>query len=158
MISKLLVAFVAAIALVPQAPARGPKETVKLVVNGPGLRDNVEITDPAAIAGNVFAGNFMTTTASEPDKTWPRYRVAFYINSRERGVFLGYAVTYVRNPKIGEGFVYLPGPGETDYRLNIGTIMRDGTESPGIQPARDGAWQHAEAAWSLALNAYLPRP
>ena len=158
MICKLVVAFVAAIALVPQAPERGPKETVKLVVNGPGLRDNVEITDRTAIAGNVFAGNFMTTTATEPDKAWPRYRVAFYINSRERGVFLGYAVTYVRNPKTGEGFVYLPGKGETDYRLNIGTIMRDGTASPGEQAARDGAWQCAEAAWSLTLNAYLPRP
>ena len=67
--------------------------TVKLVVNGPGLRDNVEITDRAAIAANVFGGEFMTTHAEEPDKTWPRYRVAFHINSRERGVHLAYVVS-----------------------------------------------------------------
>jgi hypothetical protein len=54
--------------------------------------------------------------------------------------------------------VYLPGPGEADYRLNIGTIIRDGSASPGEQPARDGHWQHADASWSAALNAHLPRP
>ena len=92
----------------------------------------------------------MTTHADEPDKAWPRYRVAFHIYSGERGVRLGYAVSYVRNPKTGEGFVYLPGPGEADYRLNLSTIMRDGTESPGAQPARDGQWQHADADWTRA--------
>jgi hypothetical protein len=97
------------------------------------------------------------TAPSEPDKAWPRYRVQFYVFSHERGVTLRYAVTYVRSPKTGEGFVYLPGRGEPDYRLNIGTIMRDGSASAGVHPARDGQWQHAEASWSAALNAHLPR-
>lgn len=141
-----------------QPPLPGPKMTVKLVVNGPGLRRNVEITDREAIKANVFGGEFMTTPAEEPDRSWPRYRVAFHVNSRERGVHLAYAVVYVRNPKTGEGYVYLPGRGEGDYGLNISTIIRDGTASPGAQPARDGQWQHADADWSRALNAHLPRP
>lgn len=156
--TRTLAALTLVAAIGTQAPARGPKETVKLVVNGPGLRNDVEITDPAAIAGNVFAGNFMTTTATEPDKVWPRYRVAFYLNKNQRGVVVAYAVSYVRNPKSGEGFVYLPGHGEVDYGLNISTIMRDGTESPGVQPARDGAWRYGDVTWSAAVNAYLPRP
>src|SRR5258705_391588 len=106
-----------------QTPLPGYKMTVKLVVNGPGLRDDVELTDRAAIAANVFGGNFMTEHADEPDKAWPRYRIAFHINSRERGVHLAYAVIYVRDPKTGQGFVYLPGRGEPDYRLNISTII-----------------------------------
>lgn len=140
-----------------QTPLPGPKMTVKLVISGPGLRDNYEITDREAIKANVFGGEFMTAHAEAPDKAWPRFRVAFHINSHERGVHLAYAVIYVRNPKTGEGFVYLPGRGEADYRLNISTIMRDGTASPGAQPARDGQWQHADAAWSKALNGHLPR-
>lgn len=156
--TRMLIAVALAVQLpAGQAPRPGPKMTVKLVVNGPGLRHNVEITDREAIKANVFGGEFMTTHADEPDKAWPRYRVAFHIYSRERGVRLGYAVSYVRNPKTGEGFVYLPGPGEADYRLNISTIMRDGTESPGAQPARDGQWQHANADWAAAVNAHLPR-
>lgn len=155
--SRILVAFAIAAGLGAQAPARGPKETVKLVVNGPGLRKDVEITDAAAIAGNVFAGNFMTTTAPEPDKAWPRYRVAFYLNKNRRGIVEVYAVSYVRDPQTGQGFVYLPGHGEADSGLNASTIMRDGTGSPGAQPARDGAWQHAASAWSAAINAQLPR-
>jgi hypothetical protein len=157
MMSGILVALALVVALGPQAPLPGFKMTVKLVVNGPGLRNDVEITDPPAIAANVYGGNFMTTTATEPDKTWPRYRVAFYINTRERGVVLAYAVSYVRSPKTGEGFVYLPGRGEADYGLNISTVIRDGGSSPGLQLARDGAWQHVDAAWGAAINAYLPR-
>ena len=151
-----------ALALAVQLPAGrtplpGPKMTVKLVVNGPGLRDNVEITDPPAIAANIYGGNFMTTATTEPDKTWPRYRIVFYLNKGGRGVVAAYAVVYVRNPKTGEGFVYLPGRGDADYRLNISSIIRDGSASPGLQPARDGQWQCAETSWSAAVNAQLPR-
>ena len=155
--ARILVAFALVVAFAP-APLPGYKMTVKLVVSGPRLASDLEITDRAAIAANVFDGNFMTTIADAPDPYWPRYRVAFHLNSRERGVFLGYAVLYAWNPLTGEGFVYLPGRGEADYRVNIGTIMRDGSLSPGLQPARDGYWHHATPEWSQALNARLPRP
>ena len=88
---RTLIAVTLAGALGAQAPVYLPKQTVKLVLNGPGLRDNVEVTDRAAIAANVFSGEFMTTHADEPDTVWPRYRVEFYIYSRERGVHLAYA-------------------------------------------------------------------
>jgi hypothetical protein len=154
---RFVIAVMVAGALGAPASVYLPKQTVKLVINGPGLRNDVEITDRAAIAANVFGGEFMTMQAEEPDKAWPRYRVAFHIYSRERGVRLGYVVYYVRNPKTGEGFVYLPGRGEPDYGLNISTIIRDGEDSPGLQPARDGQWQRAEENWSVALNAHLPK-
>jgi hypothetical protein len=155
--TRVLYALSIAVGLIAQPPAYRPKDTVKLVVSGPGLRDNLEITDSAAIAANVYAGNFMTTHAEAPDPRWPGYRVAFHVFSVDRGVTERYAVTYVPNPATGDALVYLPGRGEPDYRLNIGTIMRDGSASPGMQPARDGQWQHAEPAWAAALNARLPR-
>ena len=47
---RTLIAVTLAGALGAQAPVYLPKQTVKLVLNGPGLRDNVEVTDRAAIA------------------------------------------------------------------------------------------------------------
>ena len=161
--ARTLVALVIAVVLGPQPPRPvsdpahpGPKMTVKLVVTGPRLERELTITDPAAIKANVFGGNFMTTFADPPDASWPRYRVAFHIDTLERRIVLAYAVQFARNPRTGEGFVYLPGRGDTDDGLNISTVRRDGSDSPGAQPARDGHWHHATADWSAALNARLP--
>jgi hypothetical protein len=151
-VARTLFALALVLAVQGQPRVPGFKETVKLVVSGPGIAKPIESTDPDAIAANVFGGNFLTTIVDAPDPYWPRYRVAFHINSRERGVFLAYVVLYVWNPLAREGFVYLPGRGDADYRLNSGTIIRDGSDSPGQQPARDGYWHHATADWSRAVN------
>jgi hypothetical protein len=34
-----------------------------------------------------------------------------------------YVVYYTRDPQSGDGYVYLPGPGEEWYRLKIGAIL-----------------------------------
>jgi hypothetical protein len=145
--ARSLVAVVVAVGLEGSTHAALPKETVKLTISGPGLSQSLEVTDPPVLAlSNVFSGAFISTPATEPDAAWPRYAVAFDIQTLEQ-VRLAYVVSYSRNRWTGEGFVYLPGRGEDWYRLNVSTILRDG---------QDGKWHHASEAWSRAIDAHLP--
>jgi hypothetical protein len=145
--ARCLVALVVAVGLEGLLHAALPKETVKLTISGPGLPQSIEVTDPFALAlASVFSGEFIGTPATEPDPSWPRYAVAFDVQTLDR-VKMAYVVSYSRSRWTGEGFIYLPGRGENWYRLNISTIIRDG---------QDGRWHHAPAAWSHAINAHLP--
>jgi hypothetical protein len=118
-----------------------------LVVTGPGLPAPINITDPAAL-GNVWGGEFLAAPTLEPDQAWPRYVVEFHVQPpRTDAVRKMYVIQYVRDPKSGAGFVYLPGRGDERYRLNVGTFER---------PAQDGKWHLAAATWSQAINARLP--
>jgi hypothetical protein len=145
--ARSLVALVCVVGLEGVPHAAQPKETVKLTISWPGLPQSIEVTDPPALAlANVFSGAFIGTPATEPDPAWPRYAVAFDVQTLER-VKMAYVVYYSRDRWTGKAFVYLPGPGENWYRLNISTIIRDG---------QDGLWHRALAAWSDAIDAHLP--
>ena len=111
-----------------------------LTISGPGLTQPIVVIDPQILTlSNVYAGTFIGTLASEPDKASLRYTVTFDVQTRD-GVKKGaYVVTYSKNRWTGEGFVYLPGRGDESYRRNIGTILRDG---------QDGRWHQASEAWS----------
>lgn len=146
MARQILFVLTIAQALHGSVPAVGIKETANLVVSGPGLRGEITITDPAATAANVFSGNFIGAPSNEPDKTWPRFAVSFYVNTRERGVAMLYAVRYVPEVRTGGGFVYIPVRGDPEYDRNIGTIMR----------REEGGWHRAPPAWARALNARIP--
>lgn len=147
--SFLVVATV--FALVANLAAKGP--TVRLVITGGGLAKPLIITDPAVLAdSNVFGGTFLGPIASVSsiDSTWPKYIVSFFVELpawMRQGVQMKYVVVYARNPQTGEGFVYLPAPGEEWYRLNASTILRNGLE---------GNWLHASKVWAKPLNTHLP--
>jgi hypothetical protein len=120
--------------------------TVRLTVAGPGLPYPVELASPNAITANVFRGNFVGTRVSEPDGTLPRYTVSFFVETPRNPVRMMYVVYYVRNPQTGQGLIYLPGPGDEWYRLNVRTILR----------GHEGEWHDADDAWSRAIAAALP--
>ena len=122
--------------------------TRRLVISAPHLSEALELTEPAGALASVWGGEFLGARATvEPDPSWPRFAVAFYVQPpRRQEVKLAYTVTYVRDPN-GGGFVYLPGIGEEGYRLNASAILRR---------SQDGRWHHAGAAWSQALNTRLP--
>jgi hypothetical protein len=135
--------------------------TVRLTIAGPGLSSPLELTSPAAIAANVYGGNFIGNRATEPDKAFPRYTVSFYVelpgSSIPRMLYVEppeeigrmmYVVYYARNPRTGQGFVYLPGRDDGWYRFNIHTIGRE---------EQDGKWHEATPAWSAAIAAALPQ-
>jgi hypothetical protein len=120
--------------------------TRRLVVTGPTLPALLEITDPAALA-NVWGGEFLGAPAAEPDPAWPRFEVAFYVQTPRSDVMSKrYVVVYVRDPDSLAGFVYLPGRGEEWYRLNVSTILRDG---------QDGRSHRAADVWNQAITSRL---
>jgi hypothetical protein len=151
LVPPLVVAFTAVLTaggLGVSARAVGVKETARLTVSGAALAQPIELIDPAVLElSNVFAGTFIGTPTIEPDATWPRYTVAFDIQTLDGVKLNAYVVIYSRNRWTGEGFVYLPGRGDDSFRRNISTILRDG---------QDGRWHHASPAWSAAMNARLP--
>ena len=137
----LIVLF--SIALSAKAP------TVRIAISGGGLAAPIEATDPAALS-SIWAGSFIGALSDEPDRSLPRYRVTFYVrwaNVLAETIEPKYVVTYVRDPRNGRGFVYLPGRGEEGYAMNVGSMERDG---------HDGRWHIAEAEWSDAVARALP--
>jgi hypothetical protein len=134
------------VALADGLAAKGP--TTRLVISGPGLSPPVETTNPKALA-NVWGGDFIAEPASEPDKALPRYLVTFYVQApREATPIPKYVVSYVRDPRSGRGFIYLPGRGEQGHAMNVRTILREG---------QDGRWHHAATEWSDAVALALSR-
>lgn len=124
--------------------AKGP--TVRLTVAGASFSAPLVVTTPEALA-TVYGGEFLGAPAAAPDAAWPRYVVSFYVDlPREMGVRRMYVVEYVRDPRSGGGYVYLPGRGHEAFALNRSTILRDG---------QDGRWHVASASWARALNAAI---
>jgi hypothetical protein len=146
--ARNLVALVVAVGLEASPHAVGIKETAKLTVSGAGLPRSIEITEQSVLVlSNVFAGTFIGAGATAPDAAWPRYAVAFDIQTGDGVKEAAYVVMYSKNRWTGEGYIYLPGPGDDWYRRNIGTILRDG---------QDGKWHRASPAWGEAINLRLP--
>ena len=144
-----LLAVAVMAAFVGTLHAKGP--TVKLTVTGPTLSQPLDITDSRVLmSSHVFGGTFLAGRSIAPDASLPRYKVSFHVELPKwmnAGVQVKYAVLYAKDSKTGRGFIYLPGRGEDGYRLNVGTIIRDG---------QDGMWHSAASEWAAALNTYLP--
>ena len=147
------VPFVAAMALVmvTTLTAKGP--TARLVIAGNGLAAPITVTDASILKdSNVYHGTFLSGIADSQSiaPTWPKFVISFFVDAppwTRRGVQKKYVVIYAKNPRTGEGFVYLPAPGEDSYALNASTILRDGLE---------GNWVRASTPWAKAVNTYLP--
>ena len=139
------------LAFVTGLGAKGP--TVRLVIAGAGLTKPITVTDASVMTdSNVFGDSFLGPLASSSsiNPTWPKYEISFYVDLpswMHQGVQKKYVVYYTKHPRTGEGFVYLPGPGEEWYGLNASTILRNGLE---------GNWLRASQGWAKALNTHLP--
>ena len=123
------------------------KDTTKINISVDGAQARSrDITDPRVLGlSNVFAGRFIAAPADVPN-TLTLYTITFDVQARDGIKAAAYVVQYGVDGA-GQSFVYLPGPGETPYRRNVSTILRDG---------QDGRWHHASAAWSEAIQPYLP--
>ena len=138
-------ALVAAFALGSVGFASDIKSTVRLTISADG-RSAVDVSDPLVLAlSHVYVGSFIGAPVEAPDPSLTRFTVTFDIQQRDDMVKVrGYEVVYCRNAATGEGFVYLPGSGDS-YRRNISTILRSG---------QDGRWHRASDEWSAAISAY----
>lgn len=164
---KRLFTLMAAVAvlLVPATlVAKGP--TVKIVITDAQGR-SLSLVDPTVLARfNVWDGpgtfsgppNQQTeattgfiadwtagAVASRPS-TLSRFEVQFFVRDRGTGPErLAYVVLYERDPRTGEGFVYLPGKADAHFHLNVRAILR-GT-------SYEGHWFRASQAWQQATKA-----
>jgi len=134
--------------------ARGNAKTVRLDVTGGDLAKPISITNTGLLElSHPYRGAFLGDKVDAVDSRWPRYDIRLVFEPevpsavdaskrKERTYLLRYSLNW----QTGEGYVYLPGPGETGYRDNIGVMIRDGD---------DGQWHRAADAWSTLLNPYL---
>jgi hypothetical protein len=135
-----------ALLIVPvQLSAKG--DTVRITIKGGDLAAPIEITDRAAAAYfRVWSGP--GTSSNEPQRLivdWSRgvaelpkglqvYEVSFLTTRRDPST---YVVRYLIDPSTNQGYVYLPGKTDAEYRDNVWLIYR------GIE----GNWFHAWSAW-----------
>lgn len=140
----------------PQLYAKA--ETSRITIDGPDLKQPIEITDPKILAnfdvwsgaGTSWTGPGATTArqkahqfiidwsrpvVTESPRGLTRYKVSFYAKLPEER--LVYVVFYEFHPADDQGYVYLPGKKDDGYWLNVGTIIR------GVE----GNWFAASKAW-----------
>jgi hypothetical protein len=133
------------------SPAFGKGETVKLTIAQAGLPASLDTIDADAIAPNVWGGDFVDweSRPQAPVANLPRYTIQFHVKPPREAVRMMYVVYYVWDSDAGRALVYLPGPGEKWYSLNVSTILRDGSDG---RDWRDGQWYYATAAWTHAIQ------
>jgi hypothetical protein len=146
---RIFVAIVAGLAIVLTVflPAWAKSPTVKLRISGGSLASAIDIREPSILhISNVWSGEFIDNSqsvAKGPPEELPRYEVSFYTETANNSVMRRYVLYYSPNPKGGQGFIYLPGEGETWYGLNVSAILRNG---------RDGRWNYASPKWENLIK------
>jgi hypothetical protein len=150
MTTRWLVALLVVLSAVPLAYSKGSPELI--VISGGGLAQPIEISDPTSLKRfDPWMGQFADWKAKPPADA-PCFRRSFEVlfyakwpgrnSAWDRGdLKMIYGTRYCSTG--GSGYVYLPGPGEPQYRGNIFTILR-GEE--------DGKWHPATAAWDSLMS------
>jgi hypothetical protein len=170
-VRRRFAAAVATLTIAAGAVALAKGETTKVTIAGRDLRATVTITDPDVLKPfNVWSGPGTGGTvngvawksndgfivdwpagdaAQRPDNL-PRYEVSFYTNLPNRfDAGPTYIVFYEYDRATGQGYVYLPGRNDPQYRRNVFAILR-GVEGRWFYAAR--AWQDAVADLLLAAR------
>jgi hypothetical protein len=133
----------------------------RITIDGRDLTSPIEIDDPK-VAGsfNVWAGagavrgrggveetegfiiDWASGAVAAPRPELRRYMVSFFVWNPPRTVEkLVYIVFYTYDSSTQQGYVYLPGKGDKEYRLNVSTILR----------MREGNWFLATASWQSVV-------
>jgi hypothetical protein len=132
--------------------------TVKIVIQGADLVTPIQITDRKVLANiQVLSGkgtysneprleepsfiiDWSQGVTAEPPKALPRYEISFYANLPNKR--LAYVVSYAFDPVTSQGYVYLPGRNDKNYRLNVHTIIR----------RVEGKWFHSWTKWDAVAE------
>jgi hypothetical protein len=135
--------------LIP-TPSWAKGETVKITLTCTGMAGPVELTDSIALTPSFGPwGNAIldSTRTARPGTVKGRRmcEVAFYVRYRAHDVELAYVLYYYPGNASTPGCIYLPGPRDPWYTLNVGTMWR---------PGQDGKWHVASPVWdALARRA-----
>jgi hypothetical protein len=149
--------FIGASLLLLGSVASSKASLSKLLLSGRGLPQPIEITDSQLLgSSNPWFGSFIagwkepfdSAIASVPSNAAPRYQITFFANASGQEPHVIYVAYYVFESATHRGLVYLPGPHDPGYSLNIGTIVR---------PHQDGRWNPANPAWCDQMNSIIAR-
>ncbi|MBI2845006.1 MAG: hypothetical protein HYX86_00525 [Chloroflexi bacterium] len=116
-------------------PALAKGWPAKMVITGPGLPGEIEITDPALV--EVLSNYFVVSDAvPRPGVTSPVYEITIYLSSEKGGgeivEFIHYR--YFPNPSGGRGYILYA----------EGMILVDGRDV--------GDWFYAREEWEVAMQ------
>ena len=140
------------------APLAGKGATERIIIKGGDLVEPIEIAD-SAIAGRFSVGTGPGTTPNyggpgmiidwdrgivRPPRGLTVYDVLLVTTRRDPST---YVARYAIDPSTGEGYVYLPGKGEPEYRDNTWLIYR------GVE----GNWFHAWQEWEKVANPLIAK-
>lgn len=125
-------------------------KTVQLTMTGPGLESPLHLSDEAAIAANVWTGNFADWDAGpiEPlAANAPQYVIHFWVKFAADDIQMKYVVGFQWDAHSHRGVICLPGQRSLWYRSNVYSILRKG---------QDGKCFYAEKEWGAAIRSALP--
>ena len=139
-------ALVTWLALASLVAAKGPVDMI--TIEGEELNGAIEITNAASLYSfDPWFRQFIDWKQRRikiPPTVKDTYEVSFHLN--ERGKI--FVLQYFTDLSGGPGYIYIPGPGEPGYRLNIATIITGDSDS--WNP--NGQWQHATPAWGMLMQ------
>ena len=161
--------FVVVFALLTMATlpdvARAKGELVRIEVNGETLTAPLAIADPEVVrkffiwygpgAGQPIGSQASLQPGSfidwhegivrEPPEGMTSYEISFYCvfnRSTEPGDRLTYVVRYEYDASAQRGYIYLPGPSEKYYGLNVSAVIHD----------VEGNWFHSSSSWESLVR------
>ena len=147
LVAKGFAAGLCLLVLVPIASAKAPLS--RLIISGGNLSQPIEANNSQLMqASNPWFGRFISlgnqVRIGNPPADTTRYRITFYATFQPgQPPHPVYVVYYTFDPSTHQGFVYLPGPRDWEYRTNAASIMRRD---------QDGRWNVADAGWCEQIN------
>jgi hypothetical protein len=166
-------AFSLFILLAVSAPLSAKGITAKITIKGADLTAPIEISDPEIVKHfSVWAGpgvrvngieqnegfiiDWSSGVVPEPPTGLHHYEVSFYVKYWNRALQhyetdeqLAYVVSYDCHPSSDQGYIYLPGPPDKEYRLNTRAILH----GRGLE----GNWFRATSSWQRIVRPLIAR-
>jgi hypothetical protein len=175
---RAILPFIAFLLLAIPAFPKG--ETIKIMIEGPGLKAPITLADPQILASfNIWSGpgtfgcNSVAKLPCDPDATRDvkTYAPSFVVDWSQGFITapspalprykisfcasndpskLAYVVTYVFDPTRKAGYIYLPGENEDGYYINNGSLRRS-LDGPEVEGNLFRAW----TAWDKVASPLL---
>ncbi len=143
--------------LILTVPLFAKGDTVRITIAGSAFAAPIVITDPAVLARfEVWSGSGTgsnqtnglnidwSRTVAELPKDLKLYIVSFVTTRSNPST---YTVRYAVDPATRQGYVYIPGKADPEYRDNVWLVYR------GIE----GNWFHASKEWEQLANPLIAK-
>ncbi len=171
--TRPVAALLLVLALAAPALLSAKGATVRISLTSRGLQTPIEIRQPTVLERfNVWSGPGTASSLRDPatgewartegddgfivdwragevagvPEQLERYETSFFVAGANRtDEQLAYVVIYAPARQSGEGYVFLPGPGDAHFTLNTRSILR----------GREGKWYRASAAWQAVVAPLL---